>query len=120
MRKIGWTALAVGLATTVTTSAQADVSEIYGKWVPTTDQCMYGGSVSSALFTIMPGKVQYFENTCQMVGAPQPDGTVYSVTVSCPAVEGGPDIITTTYERFGDRLFIRAVDGFTIETKSCP
>ena len=117
MRKIGWVAFAMGLATT---AAQADVSEIYGKWVPTTDQCMYDGSVSSALFTIMPGKVRYFENTCDMVGAPRPNGTVYSVTVSCPAVEGSPDIITTSYERFGDRLFIRAVDGFTIEAKSCP
>ena len=117
MRKIGWVALALGLAST---TAQADVSEIYGKWVPADDQCRYGDYVSSALFTIMPGKIQYFENTCDMVGTPQPVGMAFSVTVSCEAVEGDNTVVTTTYEKADGGLIVRASDGYTYVAKSCP
>jgi len=116
MRKIGWVAFAVGLATT---AAQADVSEIYGKWVANTDQCTYGEYVSSALFTIMPGQVQYFEDTCAMVGGPQPVGSAYSVTVSCGGGEGNV-VTTTTYEKVNGGLIVRASDGYSYVAKSCP
>jgi len=121
MRKINY--IGLGFAVTcvlgLATQAQADISSIYGKWVPVEYQCTNQGYPSDSVFSIDSRQVSFFESSCDIIGAQYTGvGSAYSVTMSCSG-EGDSWQNTAIYARTDTGLLVYFSDGYGYMAKAC-
>jgi len=121
MARINWTGFVAALtcASGLVTQAHADISSIYGKWVPVEYQCTYDGYTSDSVFSIDSRQVSFFESSCDIIGAQYTGvGLAYSVTMRCSG-EGDSWENTAIYARSEDGLMVYFSDGYGYMAKPC-
>ncbi len=121
MGMINWAVLAstVTCGLGMATLAQADMSSIYGKWVPAEYQCNYDGYTSDSVFSIDSQRVSFFESSCDIIGTQYTGvGSAYSVTMRCSG-EGDSWQTTAIYARSEENLMVYFQDGYGYMAKAC-